>query len=207
MLSNVKIVAYLNHPIALNDNWTPSFDGILSYQILFKARLLKQNPNLEQIKSGLAVIKENIPLEIGYLSEEKSSWYYKVSSPYYTLQKKHNLGDRLIKPWRVTSEITWYCRSDLAKIEEMLEDIQFLGKYKTLSYSGIKSWLVQELADDFHLWKNNRISRPIPCFYLQNDKRILLCDYKVKNWGWRCPSYLPDNQTQCYMPLHNISYE
>lgn len=207
MLSNVKIVAYLNHPIALNDNWTPSFDGILSYQILFKARLLKQNPNLEQIKSGLAVIKENIPLEIGYLSEEKSSWYYKVSSPYYTLQKNHNLGDGPIKPWRVTSEITWYCRSDLTKIEEMLEDIQFLGKYKTLSYSGIKSWLVQELADDFHLWKDNRISRPIPCFYLQNDKRILLCDYKVKNWGWRCPSYLPDNQTQCYMPLHNISYE
>jgi len=179
MFSNVKIVASLVNPIALNDNWTPSFDGILSYQILFNARMLKQNPSIDQVKSGLAIVKENIPLEIGYLSNEKTSWYYKASSPHYVLNKKHNLGTGATKPWRVTSELTWYCRADLEKIEELLEAIQSIGKYRTLSYS----------------------------IYLQDDKRVLMCDYRIKEWGWRCPPYLPDNQAQCYMPLHNISNE
>ncbi len=207
MFSNVKIVASLVNPIALNDNWTPSFVGILSYEILFNARMHKQNPSIDQVKSGLAIVKENIPLEIGYLSNEKTSWYYKASSPHYVLNKKHNLGTGTTKPWRVTSELTWYCRADLEKIEELLEAIQSIGKYRTLSYSGVKSWLVQELVEDCHVWKDNRLSRPVPCIYLQDDKRVLMCDYRIKEWGWRCPPYLPDNQAQCYMPLHNISNE
>jgi hypothetical protein len=207
MISNIKIVAFLSNPVALSNDWNPSFDAILSHQILFNAKMLKQNPDMEQIKAGLIIIKENIPLEIGYLSSDKTSWYYKTSSPYYFLQKNHNLGNGTIKPWRVTSQITWYCRADLQKLEELLEYIHFLGKYKTMFYSGIKSWLVEELIDDYHLWKNDKLSRPVPCIYLQKDSRIFLCDYKVKDWGWRCPSYLPDNQARCYMPLHNVSYE
>lgn len=207
MFTNIKIVASLFRSIALNDNWTPNLDGIFSYQILFDSGLLKSKPTIEQIKSGSVVIKENMPIEIGYFTEEKTSWYCKTSSPYYTLQKAHNLGVGAIKPWRVTSEITWYCRADLEKIEELLERIQYIGKYKTMSHSGIKSWLVQEVKEDYHLWKNDKLSRPVPCVYLQNDKRILLCDYKIKDWGWRHPTYLLDNQTQCYMPIHNISHE
>jgi hypothetical protein len=208
MYSNIKIVAFLSKVIALNDNWTPALDGLIAYQIMYNCGILKQNPSQDDIKTSIAVIKEKMPIEIGYLSESKSSWYYKTSSPFYEIKAKEIKefpSASNVKPWRVTSCLTWYCRGNIQEVEDILQTMQSIGKYKTFAYSGVKSWLIQEVENDYHLWKNDKLCKPVPYVYLEKDTRIFKYDYKCREWGWRCPTALVDNQSRCVMPIHNIT--
>jgi CRISPR type IV-associated protein Csf3 len=226
----IKVTAFLSSPIAVCDDWTPSLDALLEWQILEKLNLLSPNPTTEQVAETRPLVFTEMPIEKGDLNGE---WYWKVSSPCYAYtvdqqsrfrkrwspgvdSPEPNWGKR--KPKFTTSQgaekaydlplflrsayaIHWYGIGDPSATLSLLESITGLGKKRSQGYGQILKWVVEPFSHDWHLWKVNTLMKAVPIEMLDPSQKV---QCTLMNWGWRPPGWLAANKSFCAMPTQTV---
>jgi len=228
---NLRITAYLSTPLAAYDNWSPSIDSLLEWMLLDKLGLVSPNPTPQQVEDSRTIVAANMPIAKGDL---KGQWYWQVSSPCYTILAENqdrfrkrwepgidtpnpNWGKRKAKvdtsqgaeksydlplPLRTVDRINWYAIGDVEGVQSLLEPCTSLGKKRSIGNGQISRWQTIPIEYDWHLWgKNGELMRPIPLECMPVDRPI---DFAPLRWGWRPPSWLHTNKTNCAMPIHNV---
>lgn len=208
-MQNLMITAVLSKPVVPIDKWSPTLDGLLTWQILKNEELLITNPSKLEIFKTINLVKNKIPLEIGELDcAGKKEWYFKASSPSYKVKKEDqeiylSQTYNTINIEYVTSRINWFCVGDITGLQDLLQTVLYVGKKNDAYRTRIVEWVVKPFNEDWHLWRGDRLAKPVPCSAIVDDKRLLLDTYEVKNWRWR-PLKLDDNKAKCVMPARNI---
>ncbi|MGL4882441.1 MAG: hypothetical protein ACRC8K_15480 [Waterburya sp.] len=210
------------------DDYSPAIDGLLQYLLLEQLNLLCPNPTPEQVKKMQPIIDTKLPIEQGRIGGE---WYWKASSPCYVIRgeqtdrirkrwdyQESNLDWGKRKPKWNTSEgaeksydlplylrsvsvITWYVVGNLDGIKSLLNDCTAIGKKPSIGYGQISRWEVEEVSEDWHMWQDGKLMRPIPIECVPQDRPI---DIAFLNWGWRPPTWLHSNKVKCAMPMHTV---
>lgn len=226
--SPFRVTAHLATPFAACDDWSPALDAILEWLLLEQFGLTSPNPSEEQIQQTRSLVFEHLPLQRGEINGE---WYWCVSSPCYQYKNEQrdkfrkrwdyhdyalNWGKRKAK-WstsdggeksydlplylRLTPTITWYCVGDKKGIEELLQGCPGVGKKRSYGHGQVSKWEVSQIKEDWHLWRNGKLMRPMPYIFLMGDANVLRGNsYKLMEWGWRPPARMQCNQTLCIMP-------
>ena len=227
-LKNLQITAYLGKPIALSDDYSPSIDALLEWLWLDERGLARTNPSPDSlIQTELPIKKGRITGE--WLFDE---WYWCVSSPHYQIeyeqtsrfrkrwdyQDKHlSWGKKKAKVQRDggftknvdlplflrnTNRIDWFAVGDRVELHRLLEQCTHLGKARSCGYGEVLKWDVTEIENDWHLWRNGNLARPIPYEYFAplNHKERL----PMMSWAWRPPGWMDCNRELCVMPKHNV---
>ena len=227
-MQNLKITAHLSTAIGTYDNWSPSLEGILVYQLLEKNNLLSPNPTQQQVADVQEFLRDNLPLKQATLKNES---YWCVSAPCYVIKgettdkyrkrwdnHENNLNWGKRKPQFKTSEgaeksydlplftrsvtsISWFVDGDKAGIKDLLSTVTHIQKKRSYGNGEIREWEMSITQDDYHLWREGKLMKPIP---------VRLVDDKLDNpqmvWGWKSPAWLAANKELCYMPKDNIIY-
>lgn len=227
-MDNLQITAHLTTSLGAYDNWSPSLEGILVYRLLEENNLLSPNPTPDQVAETKEFIDLNLPLKQG---EIKSDKYWCVSSPCYVLHgestdkyrkrwdnHENNLDWGKRKPKFLTSEgaeksydlplytrstnsISWFVVGNKTRIKEFLQSVTHIQKKRSYGNGEVREWEIGVIYDDYHLWRNGKLMRPIP---------VRLLDRKLDNpqmiWGWKPPAWLAANKELCYMPKDNVIY-
>lgn len=207
--------------IACYDDWSPSIDSLLEWLMLEKLSLISPNPTPKQVEKTRSTVDQYMPLEKG---DAKGEWYWKASSPCYYIQSEEidkyrkrwdyqetalNWGKRKAK-WgtsegaeknydlplylRLTSCISWYVVGNEKAIASLLENCKGLGKKRSYGFGQVLRWDVVAVQEDWHLWRDGKLMRPMPVECINNQNGSLL------QWGWRPPAWLHSNQDLCVMP-------
>lgn len=226
----LKITAHLCSPLAVFDNYSPSLDSLLEWLILDRLNLTVPNPSPEQIEKTRPIVDEQMPLLRAEIEREwywaTSSPCYQIFNEQTDRYRKRwnpgidspepNWGKRKAK-WsgsegaeknydlplylRSTPTITWYGVGDRDRIEELLQDCKGIGKKRSCGYGQILRWEIQPHGEDWHLWRDGQLMRPIPLEFLPADQPI---DFAILNWGWRPPAWLHTNRIRCALPIYTV---
>lgn len=227
-MQNLQITAHLSTAIGTYDNWSPSIEGILIYQLLLRHDLLSCNPTSQEVAEMQDFLAENLPLQQTSIKDEK---YYCSSSPYYVVQGEAT--DKYRKRWdshdinlnwgkrkpqfktgegaeksydlplyvRLVSSINWFVVGDKDEIKSLLLSVDHIQKKRSYGNGEVREWQIGIAYDDYHLWRDDKLMKPIP---------VRLIDQKLDNpqmvWGWRSPAWLAVNKELCYMPKDNVIY-
>jgi CRISPR type IV-associated protein Csf3 len=218
----LRITAHLGSVIAASDDYSPSLDALLEWLWLDERGLATPNPSPDNL------IQADLPIEKGEIGGE---WYWKVSSPCYTIhseeisryRKRWDSHDRQLS-WgkrkakfntsegaekaydlplylRLTPAITWYAVGDKTGVEDLLSGCTGIGKKRAHGWGQISKWEVEETGDDWHLQRESQLMRPIPVSQMLP---LLPCDFAILSWGWRPPAWLASNKVLCAMPMHTV---
>ena len=227
-MQNLIITAHLATGIGTYDNWSPSLEGILVYHLLERNNLLSANPTPQQVQGVQEFLVNNLPLKQAQL---KQDYYWCVSSPCYTIKgeatdkfrkrwdshdyslnwgkrkPQFKTGEGAEKSYdlplfiRLVSSISWFVVGDKNKIKDLLSPVTHIQKKRSYGNGEIKEWQIGIAYDDYHLWRDSKLMRPIP---------VRLLDVELENpkmiWGWKSPAWLAVNKELCYMPKDNIFY-
>ena len=227
-MDNLQITAHLATSLSTYDNWSPALESILVYRLLEENNLLSPNPTPDQVAETKDFIDLNLPLKQG---EIKSDKYWCASSPCYALHgestdkyrkrwdnHENNLDWGKRKPKFLTSEgaeksydlplytratnsISWFVVGNKTRIKEFLQSVTHIQKKRSYGNGEVREWEIGVIYDDYHLWRNGKLMRPIP---------VRLLDRKLDNpqmvWGWKPPVWLASNKELCYMPKDNVIY-
>lgn len=218
----VKVTAYLANKLSVSDDWSPAIDGLLIKLMLDEYGLASSDPTAEDIAKNEKFVNDNCPISKGIL---KDDWYWQCSSPQYLYEaeevtaihkrwdqqenhlnwngkrKNWSTSEGNTKSWtmqipeRVTPQIDWYCIGDPDEILRLLQFCTGIGKKRRTQVS---SWFVED-SEDWHLWKNGYLMRPMPERMLDQ----VPPSFSVRNWAWRPPTHLPENCEKCLMPIGN----
>lgn len=227
-MQNLQITARLSTAFGTYDDWSPSLEGILVYQLLEKNNLLSANPTPQQVVDVQDFLRDNLPLKQAALKNES---YWCVSSPCYVVKGEQT--DRYRKRWdnhennlnwgkrkpqfktsegaeksydlplytRLASSISWFVVGDKSEIKELLQTVTHIQKKRSYGNGEVREWEIKLIYNDYHLWRDNKLMRPVP---------VKLIDQKLDNpqliWGWRSPAWLSTNKELCYMPKDNVSH-
>lgn len=219
----VKVTAWMSSAIALYDDWSPDLPSLLAY-ILFDS---STSPS-RSCRGDFVFMVENMPIlksdfgQPGFMG----NWYFACSAPCYHLLYEEttryrkrweitnhiNWGKRKPKintsegaeknydlplPLRGIERIDWFAMGNIAVLEQILGQISHLGKKRR---GIISKWQVQPISEDWHLYRNNELMRPIPMKY----KSPGCLSYGIREWGWRPPVWQQRNQDLCAMPVVNV---
>ena len=227
-MQNLKITAHLATAIGTYDNWSPSLEGILVYQLLEKHNLLSSNPTPKQVADVQDFLQDNLPIGQSTLKNEP---YWCISSPCYIIKSEQT--DRYRKRWdnheknlnwgkrkpqfktsegaeksydlplytRLTETISWFAVGDKSEIDTLLKPVTHIQKKRSYGNGEIINWEISTAYDDYSLWYDDKLMKPIP---------VRLIDRKLDNpkmiWGWKSPAWLAANKELCYMPKDNVIY-
>lgn len=220
----LKVTAWLSNKLAVSDDWSPSLDALLIKLFLDERELATSNPNAKDLAKNQPILDKFLPIQKGSMGGE---WYWQTSSPHYlydsdsveTIHKRWDQQERnldwqgkrrkwstsesntkswtILIPERSTPRIDWYCVGDRAEILRLLQNCTGLGKKRRTQ---VARWEVQEVEEDWHLWRNGELMRPIP-YQLFGER--LPPQYSIRNWAWRPPTHLPENMAKCLLPVGN----
>jgi CRISPR type IV-associated protein Csf3 len=220
----LKITAYLGTKLSVSDDWSPSLDALLIKLLLDELGLASSNPMPEDIVRNQPIIDAHMPIFKGQL---KGEWYWQTSSPCYlwdsdsteTIHKRWDQQERnldwqskrrnwstsetntkawtILIPERSTPQIDWYCVGDADEITRLLTLCDGLAKKRRTQ---VTEWVVEAIEEDWHLWRNGDLMRPMPCSLM--DKAPM--DFAIRQWAWRPPTHLPENTTKCLMPVKTV---
>lgn len=225
-MDNLQIVAHLSSPLTTYDDWSPSLDALVEYQLLDRLGLLAPNPTETDIEELLPVLFKEMPIEKKVLRDE---WYWAVSSPHY--KEEYRQTQRYRKRWdyqehhlewgkkrakvsgseghfkaydlprydRTIRSVHWFCVGDESRIHELLKNVTHIGKKRSQGCGQVYRWEVAPFVDDWHLWRGESLARPIPIGMISPPKEV-----NIMNWGWRPPTWLAANKSLCYMPTDNV---
>lgn len=230
-MDDLKITAHLLCGFAAFDDWSPDLAGILEWLLLDARGLTAPNPTPADVAATREIVEAEMPLE---KAEIGGHWYWATSSPCYGYGAEYSSnfrkrwapgidssspqwGKRKAK-WdgsagaeksydlpnyiRVTDSVTWYAKGDRAGIEGLLAGCTGIGKKRSHGHGQVSRWEVCEHGDDWHLFgPHGELMRPIPLSEIPQTTPI---DFAIREWGWRPPSWLPANKTQCAMPIHTV---
>jgi len=225
-MDNLQVIAYLGTPLAVFDDWSPSLDAVLEFQILNRLHLTTPNPTGQDWARNAPIVQKEMPLE---RREVGGEWYWAVSSPHYILQaqetihynKQWNYLERHLD-WgkkrasvntqaghfksykmprydRLVQTVHWFCVGQREGILSLLQGVTHIGKKRSQGCGQVWRWEVLPLPYDWHLWRNGHLARPVPVGLIPPPDGA-----NILNWGWRPPVFLPENKTPCYMPTKNI---
>lgn len=93
-MDNLQIIAHMATPLVAYDNWSPSLDALIEYQLLDKLGLITPNPTIADAEKNLPLIFNDMPIARPVLNSE---WYWAVSSPHYI--ENHQQTTRFRKRW------------------------------------------------------------------------------------------------------------
>jgi hypothetical protein len=220
----LKVTAWLSNKLSVSDDWSPSLDALLIKLLLDERGLATSNPTPDDVARNNPVVDANLPIQKGEIGGQ---WYWQASSPCYlydsdsveTIYKRWDQQDRNLdwrgkrrnwsssetntKSWtiliseRSTPRIDWYCVGDATEIQRLLTLCTGLAKKRRTQVS---RWDVTEVGEDWHLWRDRHLMRPVPIELLG---KSLPSQYQVRNWAWRPPTHLPENMALCALPLGN----
>lgn len=88
----------------------------------------------------------------------------------------------------LTPDVVWYAVGDQGEIESLLEEIPALGKKTSQGFGQVLEWTVDEIEEDWSLWKDGQLMRNLPD--PDGDSE----------WGVRSPYWYPANIVRCRMP-------
>jgi CRISPR type IV-associated protein Csf3 len=218
-MKNLEVIAHLANPLATIDYWTPSFDSILAFLWLEKKGLLCSDVNLKN------QIEFDIPIEKEILAND---WFYKVSAPIYDVldeqtiryRKKWDFQEENLEwgkkkakisktegftkdyelPLKLitTSNIKWYCKGIKTEIERLLDGCFNVGKKVSQGKGQVFLWEVNEIENDFSVWKNDRLMKVFPVTYLTDEQLKQPRNLMMRTY--RPPYHLIENQVMCAMP-------
>ena len=226
----LKVTAHLASPIAVFDDYSPSLDSLLEWLILDRLHLTVPNPSTEQVEETREIVDQQMPLlksEIGgewywavsspcyQIITEQTDRYRKRWSPGID-SPEPNWGKRKAK-WstsegaeksydlplylRSTPVIHWFVVGDRDGILDLLKDCAGIGKKRSIGYGQILKWEVQNCGEDWHLWRDGQLTRPVPLSCLPSS---YTGGFTILNWGWRPPAWLHSNRVRCAMPTCNV---
>ena len=225
-MDNLQIIAHMATPLVAYDDWSPSLDALIEYQLLERLRLIEPNPTEASIIKNLPILFEQMPIARKMLNGQ---WYWAVSSPHYI--ENHQQTSKFRKRWdyqehhlkwgkkrakvngseghfkaydlpkydREMQSIHWFCIGDAAKISELLQPVTNLGKKRSQGCGQVHKWEVLPFEHDWHLWRGDSLARPMPVNMISQPQNI-----NMMNWGWRPPTWLAANKSMCYMPTDNV---
>lgn len=227
-MNNLKVTAYLSTPIGVYDNWSPSLEGLLTYRLLEENNLLSSNPTIQQLAEVQDFLVDELPLKQNTIMNDK---YFCVSSPCYVVKSENtdryrkrwdnhenslNWGKRKAKfltgegveksydlplYTRLTNSISWFAVGNKDGINALLSSVTHIQKKRSYGNGEIKQWQIEIAYDDYHLWRDDKLMRPMP---------VRLISQKIDNpqliWGWKSPAWLAANKELCYMPKDNVIY-
>lgn len=223
---NLQIIAHMATPLVAYDDWSPSFDALIEYQLLDRLGLITPNPTAADAEKNLPLIFEKMPIARKML---KGEWYWAVSSPHYI--ENHQQTSKFRKRWdyqehhldwgkkrakvngseghfkaydlprydRETQSIHWFCVGDASKISELILNITHLGKKRSQGCGQVHKWEVLPFEHDWHLWRSDSLARPMPVNMIEPPQAI-----NMMQWGWRPPTWLAANKSMCFMPTDNV---
>jgi CRISPR type IV-associated protein Csf3 len=225
-MDNLQIIAHMATPLVAYDEWSPSLDALIEYQLLEKLGLIEPNPTEQSIIKNLPILFEQMPIARRMLNGE---WYWAVSSPHYI--ENHQQTSKFRKRWdyqehhlewgkkrakvngseghfkaydlprydREMQTIHWFCVGDADRISELLKPVTNLGKKRSQGCGQVHKWEVLPFEHDWHLWRGDSLARPMPVGMIPQPQNI-----NMMQWGWRPPTWLAANKSMCYMPTDNV---
>lgn len=225
-MDNLQIIAHMATPLVAYDDWSPSLDALIEYQLLERLGLIEPNPTEASVLKNLPILFEQMPIARKMLNGQ---WYWAVSSPHYI--ENHQQTTRFRKRWdyqelhldwgkkrakvngseghfkaydkprydREMQTIHWFCIGDQPAIAELLQPVTNLGKKRSQGCGQVHKWEVLPFEHDWHLCRGNSLARPIPVGMIEPPQAI-----NMMNWGWRPPTWLAANKSMCYMPTDNV---
>ena len=225
-MDNLQIIAHMATPLVAYDDWSPSLDALIEYQLLERLGLIEPNPTEASIVKNLPILFEQMPIARKMLSGQ---WYWAVSSPHYI--ENHQQTSKFRKRWdyqehhlewgkkrakvngseghfkaydlprydREMQSIHWFCVGDATKISELLQPVTNLGKKRSQGCGQVHKWEVLPFEHDWHLWRGESLARPMPVNMISQPQNI-----NMMNWGWRPPTWLSANKSMCFMPTDNV---
>lgn len=224
----IKITVKLLSPVAVVDDWSPSLEGILAYHVLMKHNALSSNPTNEEIEQSYQILEAEIPLKnVNYGGV--SCWA--VSSPCYLFSSEQverirkrwdyqehrlNWGKRKAKIstsegpeksydlplfLRNPSVIAWYGVGDIDSTMSILKHCTSLGKKRSVGNGQVEEWIVEAIASDWHLWRDDILMRPYPLELMPKKKPI---DMAIREWSLGQPLWHPAFKRICAMPVHTV---
>lgn len=91
-------------------------------------------------------------------------------------------------------EIIFYIRGDMQEVERLLtENISYLGKNGSQGFGQIKEWQFEETEEDYSIFKDDNLMRPIPAIHYENENLI-------KQEHPLTPPYWREERIMCIMP-------
>ena len=225
-MDNLQIIAHMATPLVAYDDWSPSLDALIEYQLLDKLGLITPNPTIADAEKNLPLIFNDMQIARPVLNSE---WYWAVSSPHYienhqqtTRFRKRLDYQELHLDWgkkrakvdgsqvhfkaydlprydREMQSIHWFCIGDRDGIAELLQPVTNLGKKRSQGCGQVHKWEVLPFEHDWHLWRGDSLARPMPVNMIKQPQSI-----NMMNWCWRPPTWLAANKSMCYMPTDNV---
>lgn len=98
-------------------------------------------------------------------------------------------------PLIVTAGLTWYVNGDLAAIEALLADAPYIGKKRSQGYGRVKRWTVTPRAEDYSVWYNDNLMRPVPQDLLT--RAGVTGDFDLGYYAFRPPYHDARNLALC----------
>lgn len=225
-MDNLQIIAHMATPLVAYDDWSPSLDALIEYQLLDRLNLITPNPTAADAEKNLPLIFNDMPIARKILNGQ---WYWAVSSPHYI--ENHQQTSKFRKRWdyqehhlewgkkrakvdssqghfkaydlprydREMQTIHWFCVGDRDGITELLQPVTNLGKKRSQGCGQVHKWEVIRFEHDWHLWRGNSLARPMPINMIPQPQSI-----NMMNWGWRPPTWLAANKSMCFMPTDNV---
>ena len=225
-MDNLQIIAHMATPLAAYDDWSPSMDALIEYQLLDRLGLITPNPTAADAEKNLPLMFDKMPIARKTLNGE---WYWAVSSPHYI--ENHQQTSKFRKRWdyqehhldwgkkrakvngseghfkaydlprydREMQTIHWFCVGDRDGITELLQPVTNLGKKRSQGCGQVHKWEVLPFEHDWHLWRGDKLARPMPVNMIEPPQAI-----NMMQWGWRPPTWLAANKSMCFMPTDNV---
>lgn len=224
MYKNMKITIHLASPVAVSGYLY--LDGILAAAVMkekLKDEYFDKKPNESEL------IEIELPLDkkygvwcasvgFGDNREFVTSWTKRWENKYDDIIKfnekakmrvdiatgyfKNYHMPLIIKSYK---QIIFYCRGNIAEVRRLLTTyITHIGKKASQGYGEIANITVEEIEEDYSLFKDGMPTRPIPVKQYHE-----YMEYCMQN-GLQCniqlhpanpPYWRTDNLIQCYMPV------
>jgi hypothetical protein len=219
----LQITAFLANGIAVYDDWSPAIEGLLIHQLLYNLDMASPNPTPDQVEKAQSVIDKYLPLG---RHPELDLW--QCSAPVYQYQCEEttkyrkrwepngqvNWGKRKAKYstsegpeksydlplfLRLTTRIDWFVMGMPVEINALLNPIAGIGKKRGHGYGQVHQWKVTEIDEDWSLFRDGQLMKPIPVETFKS-LGLPMPHNDIIQWGYKPPSWLPDNRALCLMP-------
>jgi CRISPR type IV-associated protein Csf3 len=205
--SPLKIIFYMQTPLCLGHPWI-NFDSLLAhlyvrknlpeYRALPSNKPLPLNINLPVKKT----VKNSIELYHTSVSQFEFSEVYskhiykRFCEKYIDFQKlkrkKLHINQGYFRnfmialPYLPTPTVSFYVNGDKECIDELLKGLPALGKKTAIGYGFINNYEIEEIDEDYSLFKDGNPMRPIPIQWIdefQEGGEIIPMAYKIPYWA------------------------
>ena len=229
MFKNFKVIAHMKTPVATIDNII--LDSIISAA---KAKEILQDEfhngknicgTAEQIQSMLDPILNKkygvycTSCGIGDNKEFVTSWAKRWDDKHDDMvtglkgKARVDVGAGHFKNYHMPlvvksyKTITFYVNGDMEEIKRLLETyIYFLGKKSTQGFGQIKKWEFEEIEEDYSIFKDKEIMRPIPIKEIGN-RELKFVEFKtsvLRECALTPPYWREDCRELCVIPDVNV---